>query len=118
MAYLLDSTTIKNPTSGGEVNATQYAQQQTLAGAIGRDYFGDNKRVWKYDYINCNKTDYNIIRAIYDSYLSTGNAKDWQVTETNYSVATTTVHIDLQERSFSVKGTDYLSDFTLILTEA
>jgi len=28
------------------------------------------------------------------------------------------VHIDLQERGFGVKGTDYISDFTLVLTEA
>lgn len=118
MAYILDGTNIKNPTSGGESNSTQYAQQRTLSGRVGRDYFGSNKRVWVYHYVNTKKTDYDVIKGIYDSYLNTGTAKSWQVTEPNYTVSSTTVHIDLQERRFSVRGTDYISDFDLILTEA
>lgn len=118
MSYLLDSTTIKSPDSIKETNSTQVAQNRTLDGTVSRDYFGDNKRVWILDYRNTNKTQYDIIKTIYDSYLSTATAKTWQSTETNYTIASTNVHVDLLERGFSVKGTDYISDFTLILTEA
>lgn len=79
---------------------------------------GSNKRVWVLEYENTKKTDYDTIKAIYDSYLNTGIAKTWQVTETNYTVAQTNVHVDLLERSFTVRGESYLSDFTLTLTEA
>lgn len=118
MAYVLASTTIRNPMEFTETNSTQVAQQRTLAGSINRDYFGSNKRVWALSYRNVKKADYDTIKTIYDSYLSTATAKAWQVTESNYTIAATTVHIDLQERGFSVRGVDYISDFDLILTEA
>lgn len=118
MAYLLDSQTIRNPSSIKEANDTQSAIQRTLNGRIGRDNFGLNKRVWILEYENVQPTAYTTIKAIYDSYLATNTLKTWQITETNYSVSATSVHVDLVERAFSVKGSDYISDFTLTLTEA
>lgn len=96
----------------------QYAQNKTLDGSVHRDYFGSLKRIWTLSFKNVNKTDYDVIRAIYNTYLSTATAVAWQVTETNYTIPATTVHLNLDNRGFSTKGTDYLSDFSLILTEA
>lgn len=118
MAYILDSTSIRSPHEFTETNSTLVAQQRALSGRVGRDYFGSNKRVWILNYHITKKADYDEIKAIYDSYLSTATGKTWQVTETNYTISATTVHVDLQERGFSIKGNDYLSEFTLILTEA
>jgi hypothetical protein len=118
MGYVLDGTPIRAPHQFSESNSTQSAQNRTLDGSVSRDYFGNNKRIWQLEYRNTKKTDYDTVKAIYDSYLSTTTAKTWSTTETNYAVASTTVHVDLQERGFSIHGTDYLSDFTLILTEA
>jgi hypothetical protein len=118
MAFLLDAQSIRNPQSIEETNSTQYAQQKTLNGDVGRDYFGDNKRVWSLAYRNVKKTEYDTIKAIYDSYLTNGTAKTWEITETNYTVSSTSVHIDLRVRNFTVRGSSYISDFDLILTEA
>lgn len=118
MAYTLSGTEIKAPNSMSESNSTQVAQHRTLQGNITRDFFGDNKKIWALNYKNCNKTDYDIINTIYLAYLSSGTAVTWVVDETNYTVSSTSVHVDLLQRGFSVKGTDYLSDFDLILTEA
>lgn len=118
MSFLLDATTIRKPQTMTERNSTQVAQHRTLAGSVTRDYFGSNKRVWVLQYRNTKKADYDTIKTIYQSYLSSGTAQAWQVTETNYTISATTVHIDLVERDFSVGGTDYISDFDLILTEA
>lgn len=118
MAYILDGSTLRSPNSIKETNSTQVAQNRTLDGTISRDYFGSNKRVWVLDYQNTKKASYDTIKTIYDSYLSTATAKTFQSTETNYTIASTNVHIDLLERGFSVKGEDYISDFSLILTEA
>lgn len=118
MSYVLDGSTIRNPHEFSEGNSTQAAQNRTLDGSVNRDYFGSNKRVWTLNYTNTKKADYDTIKTIYDSYLSTGTAKSWQVTETNYTISATTVHVDLVERGFSIRGEDYLSDFTLTLTEA
>jgi hypothetical protein len=116
--YILDGTTIRSPGSIKESNSTLVAQNRVLNGSVSRDYFGSNKRVWVLDYTNVQKTSYDTIKTIYDSYLSTATAKTWEITETNYTISSTNVHIDLLERGFSVKGEDYISDFTLILTES
>lgn len=116
--YILDGSTIRSPMEMTEENTTQTVQHRTLDGTVSRDQFGDNKRRWILQYRNVTKADYDTIKAIYDSYLSTGTVKTFQSTETNYTVASTNVHVDLLEREFSVGGTSYISDFDLILTES
>jgi hypothetical protein len=118
VSYLLASTEIRRPNNLEEGNSTQFAQNRTLSGAVTRDYFGSNKRGWIFDYVNVSKADYDTIKAIYDSYLASGTAQTFSSTEANYPVTATTVHVDLARRRFSVGGTDYISDFSLILTEA
>lgn len=118
MSWILGGSTIRRPSSVTESNNTQYAQQRTLRGAVGRDYFGLNKRVWKLTYRNCTKTDYDTIYAIYNSYLTLGTAKSFQVTDANYTIASTTGHLDMPERGLAVPGSSYISDFVLTITEA
>lgn len=118
MAYLLDGGAIRRPNSVEIRNSTQMVQHRTLDGTISRDYFGDNKRVWILSYENVNVTDFGVINTIYLDYIDNEDTKTWQVTETNYTVSSTDVHVDVLERGFRVKGTDYISDFDLILTEA
>lgn len=118
MAYLLGGSQIRNPLSLEESNSTQVAQNRTLSGSVTRDYFGSNKRVWTLDFQNAKITDYSTINTIYQAYLTSGTCPTFEVTETNYTVASTNVHVDLITRDFSVRGSDYLSNFSLVLTEA
>lgn len=118
MSYTLGGSTIRAPKSIDEGNQTQYAQQKTLSGSVGRDYFGSNKRVWVLRYENCSKTDFDTINTVYQTYLTSGTVQAFVSDETNYTIASTSVHIDLNKRSFSMPGSDYISDFDLILTEA
>lgn len=118
MPYLLSATTIRRPNAMTEDNSTQVAEIRTLAGSVKRDFFGSNKRIWKLEYQNIEKTDYDTINTIYQAYLTAGSPVTFQITETNYAVASTNVHIDLLSRGFSVRGVNYISDFTLILVEA
>ena len=118
MSFVLSGTTIKAPQSISETNNTQVSQIRTLGGNITRDYFGSNKRQWVMSYKVINSTDFTTINTIYQTYLSTGTTVSWEITEANYTVSSTLVHIDLAQRSFSTLGTDYLSEFTLTLTEA
>lgn len=117
MSYTLDATTIRSPHSIEESNSTQFAQQRTLDGTISRDFFGSNKRRWIFRYRNTKKADFDTINTIYQAYLATGTTKALVSTETNYLIPSTACHVDLLQRGFSVSGTDYLSDFDLILTE-
>lgn len=117
MSFTLAGTDIKSPGAMQEGNSTQVAQNQALDGTISRDYFGSNKRMWVLTYRTIPKSDYDTINSIYQSYLSTGNPVTFVSTETNYVISQTNVHVDLQNRDFTYRGDQYLSDFTLILTE-
>ena len=88
-----------------------------MDGQINRDYFGSNKRVWELEYNNVMPSDYSTIKAIHTTYLATNTPVTWEVTEANYTVSSTTVHVNLDERGFKVRGNDYISDFRLTLTE-
>ena len=118
MPFVLSGTNLKGPGQISESNSTLVAQQRVLSGAIRRDYFGSNKRIWELTYENVNPTDYTTIYNIYSTYLSTGTTVTWAITEANYTIASINVHVDIQNRSFKVRGSSYISDFTLILTEA
>lgn len=118
MSYVLGGSTIRPPKSMEEANNTQYAQKKTLSGTVGRDYFGSNKRIWVLHFENCTKTDYDTINAVYQTYLTTGVARTFVVTETNYAISSTNVHLDLNKRGFTIPGLDYISTFDVILTEA
>lgn len=118
MAYLLNGSSIKAPQRMSEENDTQHAEVRTMSGSRGVDMFGSNKRVWTLEYSNIQKADFDTINTLYQLYLSTGAALSWEVTETNYTVSATTVHVFLQERGFTVRSESYLSNFTLVLREA
>jgi len=118
MSFLLDSTSIREPNQLIESNNTQFAQHRALNGTISRDYFGDNKKVWTLIYTNAKKADYDTINTIYASYIDTGTAIKWSSDETNYTITEVNVHVDLDQRGFVVGGSDYISNFGLVLTEA
>jgi hypothetical protein len=118
MAYILDSTTIRNPMNIEEETIDQFAQQKTLNGTVGRDFFGSTKHIWVLDYVNAKPADYTTIKNIVDAYKASVTTKTFESTETNYTIASTRCHLDLVRRRFSVGGTSYISDFTLVLTEA
>lgn len=116
--YTLNGTQIKAPKLMQENNNTQYAANRTLSGNNTRDYFGSNKRVWTLQFSNLTATDYATINTLYQTYLANESPMAFVVSEGNYVVTSTNVHIDFPDRTFSIGGTTYLSDCTLILTEA
>lgn len=121
MAFILAGTTIRRPISIDEKKLERFNQVQTLDGKIHRDYYNSlvgTKRVWTLTYENASATEYNDINTIYNTYKTTDTVQTWEVTDTNYTVASTNVHIDLVDRSFSTPGSDFISSFQLILTEA
>lgn len=116
MAYLLGGVAIKRPTSMNWTRTSQYAQNKTLDGSVTRDYFGDDKNIWVLQYRNVSNSDYSAILARYDDYIANG-VRYFDSTGEAISIGTL-VHVSVDTRSFNVGGTDYLGDFSLILTEA
>lgn len=118
MSYILDGQEIRRPHEIAEKSDTQVAVQRTLDGSINRDYFGSTKRIWELSFVNIKPFDYSVIKAIYDSYISTGNLKTFEIAEGNYVVSPVSCHIDFVDRGFTVRGSSYLSDCELIITQA
>lgn len=115
--YTLNSIQIRRPSGISEGNSTMSVQIKTLDGQVNRDYFGSNKRVWSLSYNNITTTDYNVIKTIYDNFVDTEVPVPWVLNDANYNYSAT-VHIDIEDREFVVRGLTYLTNFNLILTEA
>lgn len=121
MSFLLSGSTIRRPVSINEENSTLMAENRTLSGTVGRDFFGTNKRVFTLNFENCNAADFSTINTIYTTYLATGTTVTFQITDSSYNGYASTarsVHVDLLQRGFKTKGSDYLSEFSLVLKEA
>ena len=121
MGFILAGTEIRRPTQLNERKIERFSQVQTLDGRIHRDYYNSlvgTKRIWTLSFQNASASEYAAILAIYETYKNTDTVQTWEITETNYTVDQTNVHIDLIERQFSTPGSDYISSFQLILTEA
>ena len=116
MSYQLAGTTIKRPTSMNWTRTSQFAQNRTLDGSVTRDYFGDDKNVWELTYENISNADYLSILALYDDYIANG-VRYFETPGENITIGAY-VHVSVNQRSFTVGGTDYLAGFTLVLTEA
>lgn len=114
--YILGGTNIKRPTDIVESNSTIYVQQRTLDGQFNRDFFGDNKRVWVLSYDYLTKDDYDTIKAIHTTHLSTSSGVSFSINDTNYTVSAT-VLVDINEREFVMRGESYITSIDLILTE-
>lgn len=108
---------IKRPNELVESRLPVMALQRTMAGSVATDQLNTGNRVWELTYRDVLKSDFDTINDIYQEYLGRDFTMSFQVIQSNYVVPRVQVHIDLQVRSFSVGGSSYLSNFSLILTE-
>lgn len=115
MSYLLGGTEIPRPQSMSVSRMSQYAQNKTLDGSVNRDYFGEDKLVFVLEYGNLLPADYTTLLGRYDEYIA--NGLRFFDTTGEAVVYGTLVHVDLVPREYTVKGSSYISDTTLVLTE-
>lgn len=116
--YILENVAIKSPTTMVEEKIRTAVYRRALSGRVVADEFNSGKRIWTLHYENMQKSDFDAINNLYQSYLQDEDPMDFQIFEDNYPVAQTEVHLDLNEREFSTAGSGYLSEFNLVLTEA
>lgn len=95
---------------------SQFAENKTLDGSVNRDYFGDDKNVWELHYDLINNDDYSTILSIYDDYINVGT-RYFETTGEAITIGTL-VHVQVNQRSFNVGGSQYLAGFVLTLIEA
>ncbi len=111
MSYILGATTLPTPKEFFREFIEVSSENVSLEGRTTKDIFKRKEKfTLKFQHIT---------PAVVASILSEYNAettKDFQVTETNLTIAATPVHIGFSPRDY-MKGNEYRSDFTLTLTE-
>lgn len=111
MAYLLGSSTLPNPTEFSREFIEEGAENISLTGRSTKDIRNRKERfvlVWRYltiTEIDGILTEYNV-----------ETTKNFSVTETNLTIASTPCHIELSKREY-VKGGEYRADLTMVLME-
>jgi hypothetical protein len=112
MAYILDGTTIKSPRALREAPLNIETEHQTISGDTKKDITARKMRYILF-YENILKTDADTIFSIYDQKA----VVTFQVTDTNKTISSRNVHVDVSGREYATLGTSYLVTFNLILTE-
>lgn len=112
MAYLLGNITLPNPKSFRREVVEKSAMIVTLNNTTKKDITGRKYRyILGYRFLT--QSEVASIMSEYD--LET--TRDFQVTETNLTVASTPVHVTIDRREYNTPGNEYREDLTLILEE-
>ena len=111
MSYILGATTLPNPKEFNREFIEVSAENVSLEGRTTKDIFKRKERfTFRFQHLTP-----AVVAGILSEY-DAETTKDFQVTETNLTIAATPVHIDFSTRTY-MKGDTYRSDLTLTLTE-
>lgn len=112
MSFILNSTTIKSPNTFQREQLEIGVEHVSISGET-RKSITKRKERFILGYRNITQTDAQTIRDIWDLETTV----DFESTETNNTIAATSVHVDIKSRDYLTKGESYLESFDLILTE-
>jgi hypothetical protein len=109
--YSLGSTTLPDPVSFNREYIETSATNLALTGRTTKD-IRNRKERFTLSWERLTPTEVASILSEYTPEIT----KNFSVTETNLTIASTAVHIDISKRDY-VKGGEYRSDMTMTLTE-
>lgn len=112
MAYILDGTTLRNPQELEIEELETGVAHETIDGKLKKSVTNRRRR-FVLRYQNLTRTQENTILNIWNQQ----DTVTFESTETNLTVASTTVHVEVFRRAFN-RGSEYRSDLSLILTES
>ncbi len=111
MSYILGATTLPNPKEFFREPIEVSVENVSLEGRTTKDIFKRKERfILRFQHLTPAQ-----VASILSEY-DVETTKDFEVTETNLTIAATPVHIRITPRDY-MKGSEYRSDFNLILTE-
>lgn len=112
MAYILNGTTLKNPIDFQRAPIKVGKENISLTGKTTEDIRNQKER-YTLVFEALSAAERNAIVAIYELQA----AVTFEVTETNLTIASTNVIVDIESARTYIKGGDYLENLTLNLTE-
>lgn len=112
MAYILGSVTLPRPSSFTREIVENSQKIITLNNTTKKDITGRKERyVLEFKYLN--QAQVAAILAEYDLQTT----RNFQVTETNLTIAATPVHIEIEQREYLTPGNEYREDLVIYLEE-
>jgi len=112
MAYTLGDITLPRPASMQREPIETSVKHTTLDGTLKKDISG---RKWRYvlyfQYLT--QAQVSSILSEYDKK----EAVDFAVSDGSLTIASTSVHVEVQSRGYEVPGSDYRENFVLVLEE-
>ena len=112
MSYILGAVTLPNPVSFERETVEKSQKIITLNNTTKKDISGRKER-FIISFKMLTQTEVNTILAEYDLQTT----RNFQVTETNLTIAATPVHIEIDRRAYNTPGNEYREDITLFLEE-
>lgn len=112
MAYTLGSITLPNPQNFQREYIETAAFILTLNNTTKKDLVGRKERyILEFTML----TQAEIASMLSEFELNT--TRNFSVSESNLTIASTPVHIELERREYNTPGNEYREDIVLILTE-
>lgn len=112
MAYIIGALTLPRPKAFARDTIEKSVTHELLDGTTKRDV-QNRKEKYTLEFRYLTQAQVGQILAEYN--LET--ARNFQVTETNLTIASTPVLIDIRRREYNTPGNEYREDITLILEE-
>lgn len=112
MSYILDGLTLPQPKGFTRKQIETGKTLQLLDGTTKKD-ITNRKEQYVLLFQKLTQAEIALILTKYNLLTTLS----FQVTETNLTIAATTVHMELLSRKYLTKGNEYREDITLILTE-
>lgn len=110
--WILGDLTLPRPKAFARETIEKAVYHETLNGTLKKD-IQNRKERYTVEFRYLTQTEVGQILAEYNLETS----RNFQVTETNLTIAATPVHIEIQRREYNTPGNEYREDMTLILTE-
>jgi len=112
--YILGDITLPTPKPGSFVRKfiEVGGKVTTLKGRTKKDIVA-RKEQFVIKYVMLTQTEVNAIMGEYNLEAT----RNFSISETNLTIASTPVHIDIAERAYNTAGDSYREDLTLVLTE-
>lgn len=112
MSYTLGNVTLPRPVGFSRTYIEKSATNSTLDGTTNKD-ITNRKEQYTLEFKNLTQSEVSEILSEYELQ----SVRDFTVSETNLTIAATSVHIDIGKREYNTKGNEYREDLTIVLTE-
>lgn len=112
MSYNLGSITLPRPVGLTRETIEKSAKIITLDNTTKKDITGRKER-YILEFKMLTQTEINTILSEYDLQTT----RNFSVSETNLTITSTPVHIEIERRAYNTPGNEYREDITITLEE-